>query len=31
MQRAVVAASSAGTPAATNNEVAFLIAEPTVN
>ena len=31
MQRAVVAASFAGTPAAFNNEVAFSIAEPTVN
>ena len=31
MQRAVVAASFAGTPAASNNEVALSIAEPTVN
>jgi hypothetical protein len=31
MHRAVVSASLAGTPAASNNEVAFSIAEPTVN
>jgi hypothetical protein len=31
MQRAVVAASTAGTPAASNKAVALSIAEPTFN
>jgi hypothetical protein len=31
MQRAVVAASAVGTPAASNKEVAFFIADPTVS